>query len=95
MKKEETICYTCKSCKINSHGYVYCSLRKRGEQCINYDKWESQKDVLDKIRAEVKMEKLEDSPNFCVKAHNNAVDRVLQILDKYKVESEDTDGANE
>jgi hypothetical protein len=47
--------------------------------------------IIDEIRAEVEMEKLEDSPNFCVKAHNNAVDRALQILDKYK-ESEDQDG---
>ena len=44
--------------------------------------------IIDEIRAEVEMEKLEDSPNFCVKAHNNAVDRVLQILDKYKAETE-------
>jgi len=43
---------------------------------------------IDKIRAEIEMEKLEDSPNFCVKAHNNAVDRILQIIDKYKAESE-------
>ena len=49
-----------------------------------------EREVLDKIRAEIEMEKLEDSPNFCVKAHNNAVDRVLGIIDKYKAESEDT-----
>ena len=47
-------------------------------------------EVLDKIRAEIEAEKLEDSPNFCVKAHNNAVDRVLGIIDKYKAESEET-----
>ena len=39
---------------------------------------------LEQIRTEIEMEKLEDSPNFCVKAHNNAVDRILQIIDKYK-----------
>ena len=43
--------------------------------------------ALDKIRAEIEMEKLEDSPNFCIKANNNAVDRVLAILDKYRAES--------
>ena len=47
-----------------------------------------QEPILDKIRAEIEMEKLEDSPNFCIKAHNNAVDRVLQIIDKYKAETE-------
>ena len=44
--------------------------------------------MLDEIRAEIEMEKLEDSPNFCIKAHNIAVDRVLQIIDKHKTESE-------
>ncbi len=39
---------------------------------------------MDKIRAEIESEKLEDSPNFCVKAHNNAVDRILGIIDKYR-----------
>ena len=48
-----------------------------------------QEPVLDEIRAEIESEKLEDSPNFCIKAHNNAVDRVLQILDKCKAESEE------
>ena len=51
-----------------------------------------QEPVIDKIRAEIEMEKLEDSPNFCIKAHNNAVDRVLQIIDKYKAESEADSG---
>lgn len=48
-----------------------------------------QESILDKIRTEIEMEKLEDSPNFCIKAHNIAVDRVLQILDKYKAETEE------
>ena len=48
-----------------------------------------QEPVIDKIRAEVETEKLEDSPNFCIKAHNNAVDRVLKIIDKYKAETEE------
>ena len=45
--------------------------------------------VLDKIKAEIEMEKLEDSSNFCIKAHNYAVESVLQIIDKYKAESEE------
>ena len=48
-----------------------------------------QEPILDKIRTEIEAEKLEDSPNFCVKAHNNAVDRVLGIIDKYKAETEE------
>jgi len=51
-----------------------------------------EREVLDKIRAEIETEKLEDSPNFCVKAHNNAVNRVLGIIDKYKAETEAEDG---
>lgn len=46
--------------------------------------------IIDEIRAEIETEKLEDSSNFCIKAHNIAVDGVLQILDKYKAETEDT-----
>lgn len=46
-----------------------------------------QDSILDAIKAEIETEKLEDSPNFCVKAHNKAVDRVLHIIDKYKSES--------
>ena len=49
-----------------------------------------EREVLDDLRAEVETEKLEDSPNFCIKAHNNAVDRVLGIIDKYKTETEET-----
>lgn len=40
--------------------------------------------VLNKIRAEIEMEKQEDFPNFCIMAHNGAIERVLQIIDKYK-----------
>ena len=47
-----------------------------------------EREVLDKIRAEIETEKLEDSPNFCIKAHNIAVDRVLQIIDEYKADKE-------
>lgn len=51
-----------------------------------------EREVLDEMRVEVEMEKLEDSPNFCVKANNNAIDRVLGIIDKYKAETEAEDG---
>ena len=54
------------------------SINKRDKQLINA--------VLDEIRAEMEMEKLEDSLNFCIKAHNDAIDRVLKIIDKYKTE---------
>jgi len=43
---------------------------------------------LEQIRVEIEMEKLEDSPNFCIKANNNAVDRILQIIDKYNTDKE-------
>ncbi len=80
MKKEKAICYTCKSCKINSHGYVYCSLRKRGEQCINYDKWESRKDALDKLRADI-LEYINDL---------DIANGICAIFDKYEAEVGDT-----
>lgn len=80
--KKEKICYTCKSCKINRRGHVYCSLRKQGGQCINYDKWESQEDVLDMIRAEVVgLERFETRGEKTPLING---DSVLQILDKYK-----------
>ena len=44
--------------------------------------------MLDEIRVDIEMEKLEDSSNLCIKAHNIAVDGVLKIIDKYKAESE-------
>lgn len=47
-----------------------------------------QADVLDKIRAEIEMMNLGDFANVCIKAHNNAIDDVLKIIDKYKAESE-------
>ena len=45
--------------------------------------------VLDEIKAEIEMEKLEDSPNFFIKAYNDGIERVLRIIDKYKAESDD------
>jgi hypothetical protein len=82
MKKEKT-CYTCKSCKINSHGCIYCSLRKKGEQCISYDKWESQKDVLNKIRAEI--EELD-----YITFDGITKKKCLEIIDRYMAEMEET-----
>ena len=58
------------------------------DNCGNYVVMQPTVNVLDKIRAEIDMEKLEDSPNFCIMAHNDAVDRILQIIDKYRAESE-------
>jgi hypothetical protein len=90
MEKEKT-CYTCKSCKINSHGCIYCSLRKKGEQCISYDKWESQKDVLNKIRAEIEQlptTKCTETRRIYIDA-DDFKENVLAILDKYKTESEE------
>ena len=66
--------------KIDSFSFVIDSAIKALEQ----------EPILDKIRAEIEMEKLEDSPNFCIKAHNNAVERALQIIDKYKVERKES-----
>jgi hypothetical protein len=48
------------------------------------EEWEKK---LDMIRAEIELLKLEDSPNFCIKAHNDAVDDILKIIDKYTAES--------
>lgn len=50
-------------------------------------------EVLDKIRADIEELKMEDnSHNICFKVHNNVVKGVLQIIDKYKTESEVKNG---
>ena len=74
----------CTDCKY--YGTDTCKSRESHKMAIKA--LLEQEFVLDEIRTEIEMEKLEDSPNFCVKAHNNAVDRVLGIIDKYKAESE-------
>lgn len=79
-------CYTCRFCKINNHGSIYCSLREKGGQCIGFDNWESQEDVLDKIRAEIEQTS-ETVDGFLM--HDGTKRTVLQILDKYKAESEE------
>lgn len=72
-------CYTCRFCKINSHGSIYCSLREKGGKCYNHDSWESQEDVLDKIRAEI--EELD-----YITFDGITKRKCLEIIDKYKAE---------
>lgn len=92
--KEKVTCYTCRFCKIDNHGYIYCSLRKESGHCINFDKWESQKDVLDKIRVEIEQYQSDydvhgtEYDRTAWKAFN----RCLQIIDKYKADNEVDDG---
>ena len=55
-----------------------------------------QEPVLDKIRAEIeKLQKMCDKNDLNLMAQYSAFGMVLEILDKYKAESEDIDGANE
>lgn len=49
----------------------------------------SKTNVLDKIRAEIALRNLGESSNICIKAYNDAINDILQIIDKYKSESED------
>ncbi len=63
-----------------SVGHVMLTAIKNGKPLDN---------VLDEIKAEIEMEKLEDSPNFFIKAYNDGIERVLRIIDKYKAESDD------
>ncbi len=77
--KRKVICYTCRFCKMDIRdGKPYCSLREKGGKCYAYDSWESQEDVLDKIRAEIEQLPITDT----------AVRLVTEILEKYKAESE-------
>lgn len=80
MRTEQVICYTCRFCKIDCRGgSLYCSLRKKGGQCIKYDKWESWENVLDKVRTEI------DNALSDGMIHKKTV---LGIIDKYRAESE-------
>lgn len=47
---------------------------------------------LDKIRAEIALRNLGESSNICIKAYNDAINDILQIIDKYKAESEVDNG---
>ena len=77
--RRKVICYTCRFCKMDIRdGKPYCSLREKGGKCYDYDSWESQEDVLDKIRAEIEQLPITDT----------AVRLVTEILEKYKAESE-------
>lgn len=80
-------CYTCRFCKMDIRdGKPYCSLRVKGRKCYDHDSWESQKDVLDKIIAEIdKIYKREGNSVDCL----NALDELKWVIDKYKTESEE------
>lgn len=86
-------CYTCRFCKINSHGSIYCSLREKGGKCYDHDSWELQEDVLDKIRAEIEELDNKVCQQFLIEDIDKEVHRTyrecIDILDKYKAESED------
>lgn len=43
-------------------------------------------DVLAQIRAEIEARHMGDYPNVCVKAWNEAIEKVLDIIEKYKGE---------
>lgn len=89
---EKKVCWTCRFCKIDIHGYKYCSLREKGGKCYAYDSWESQEDVLNKIRAEIEQYQSDydvhgtEYDRTAWKAFN----RCLQTIDKFRTETEDT-----
>jgi len=41
-------------------------------------------DVLDNIRAEMELFKMDDSSNIFMKAYNDGIDFALKILDRYR-----------
>lgn len=85
--KRKAMCYTCRFCKMDIRdGKPYCSLREKGGKCYAYDNWESQEDVLDKIRAEI--EKEADTSNRLHSISEIGLRKALKIIDKYKTESE-------
>ena len=52
--KEKKVCWTCRFCKMDIRdGDPYCLLRVKGGKCYAYNNWESQEDVLNKIKAEI------------------------------------------
>ena len=97
MDRRKATCYTCRLCKIHNHGDIYCALREKGGQCIGFDNWESQEDVLDKIRAEIEtkygrctlVEYFVQYDGICTGRKDiGDIADILQIIDKYKAESE-------
>lgn len=94
MTYKKELCYTCRFCKINSHGSIYCSLREKGGKCYDHDSWESQENVLDKIRAEIEELDNKVCQQFLIEDVDKEVHRTyrecIDIIDKYKAESEGT-----
>jgi len=87
MTAKKVICYTCRFCKMYSYGGIYCTLREKGGECIDYDHWESQEDVLDKIKAEIKA--LTSNRDFLSCNINDIHKKIDTVFDKYKAESEE------
>ena len=84
----------CYVCPFNRDD-CWCSITHGG---IDRDFWICDKpcpikpfdNVLDEIKAEIAEMKMEDnSHNICFKVHNNVVEGILRIIDKYKAASED------
>lgn len=90
MKEKKVICYTCRFCKMDIRdGRPYCSLREKGGKCYGYDSWESQEDVLDKIRAEIEQRPYGIANDSVIQGMKYERVAVLKILDKYKAERSD------
>jgi len=87
---EKKVCWNCRFCKMDIRdGSPYCSLREKGGKCYAYDSWESQEDILDKLRAEI-----EQRPYYYMVTNDSVQGMkyeraaILDIIDKYKAESE-------
>lgn len=84
--KRKVMCYTCRFCKMDiCDGKPYCSLREKGGKCYSYDSWDSQENVLDKIRAEIE----NGTHHFLDGEPIIEIKEALQIIDKYKAEIEE------
>ena len=76
----------CTDCKEYDHEKHCCP---RFNKVIRTTLNDSINSVIDEIRSEIEELKIEeDSHNICFKVHNNVVEAVLRIIDKYKAESE-------
>ena len=86
--KRKVMCYTCRFCKMDiCDGKPYCSLREKGGKCYSYDSWDSQENVLDKIRAEIE----NGTHHFLDGEPIIEIKEALQIIDKYKAERTDNE----
>ena len=66
------------------HGDV-CGLEDNHEEGIVSCADMIPKDLLDKIRDEIKQKNMGSSNNICIKAYNDAIEDALKIIDEYKV----------